>query len=99
HPLSDTAKARLSDNIKLARELGAEIVTTADEDVAEGILRIAREQNATQVLVGKTGRSLPFTRSLLDRLIEQSGQLDIYVVGGDETSASSRRRIRFPEIQ
>jgi two-component system, OmpR family, sensor histidine kinase KdpD len=99
HPLSDTAKTRLSDNIKLARELGAEIVTTADEDVAEGILRVAREQNATQVLVGKPGRSLPFTRSLLDRLIEQSGQLDIYVVGGDETAAGSRRRIRFPEIQ
>ena len=42
----------MADNIKLARDLGAEIVTTADEDVVEGILRVAREQNATQLLVG-----------------------------------------------
>ena len=82
HPLSDTAKSRLADNIKLARELGAEIVTTADEDVVEGVLRVAREQNATQLLVGKTTRRLPFAAGLLDRLIEKSGQLDIYVVGG-----------------
>jgi two-component system, OmpR family, sensor histidine kinase KdpD len=98
-PLNRTAQSRLADNIKLARDLGAEIVTTADEDIAEGILRVAREQNATQILVGKTERRLPFTASLLERLIEESGPLDVYVVGGDESSPSQRHRPRLPEIQ
>jgi two-component system, OmpR family, sensor histidine kinase KdpD len=97
-PLSAAARERLAGNIKLARDLGAEIITTADDDVAEGILRVGREQNATQVLVGKPGRRLPFGATLLDRLIEKSGPLDIYVVGGDESHPTAHRRFRFFEI-
>jgi two-component system sensor histidine kinase KdpD len=99
HPVSGSARDRLARNIKLAQELGAEIVTTADEDIVEGLLRVAREQNATQILIGKTSRRLPFSASLLDRLIERSGELDIYVVGGDESSPAIRRRLRLPDIQ
>ena len=51
--LSDEDQARLARNLALARELGAEIITTTDDDVVRGILRIAREQNATQIVVGK----------------------------------------------
>jgi two-component system, OmpR family, sensor histidine kinase KdpD len=97
--LSAAARDRLAGNIKLARELGAEIVTTADEDIVEGILRVAREQNATQILIGKTNRHLPFSPSLLDRLIERSGELDIYVVGGDKATPPNRRRLHIPDIQ
>jgi two-component system sensor histidine kinase KdpD len=97
--LSSTARERLASNIKLARELGAEIVTTADEDIVEGILRVAREQNVTQILIGKTSRRLPFSKSLLDRLIEKSGELDIYVVGGEESVPAYTRRLRLPDIQ
>ena len=99
HPLSGVAADRLAKNIKLARELGAEIVTTADEDIVEGILRVAREQKATQILIGKPSRRLPFSESLLERLIERSGELDIYVVGGDETTPTARRRLRLPDVQ
>ncbi|MCC6396803.1 MAG: DUF4118 domain-containing protein, partial [Bacteroidetes bacterium] len=81
-----------------ARELGAEIVTTADEDIVEGILRVAREQQATQILIGKTTHRLPFAAGLVDKLIERSGELDIYVVGGEDSPETSRRRYRFPEI-
>jgi two-component system sensor histidine kinase KdpD len=98
-PLSGAARDRLAGNIKLARELGAEIVTTADEDLVEGILRVAREQNATQILIGKASRHLPFAPSLLNRLIERSGELDIYVVGGEKTTPPSHRRLRLPDIQ
>jgi two-component system, OmpR family, sensor histidine kinase KdpD len=80
--LTGSARDQLAKNLALARELGAELVTTADEDLVEGILRVAREQHASQILVGKPGRGQLFRRSLLDRLIERSGELDIYVVGG-----------------
>ena len=95
--LSDSAKAQLVRNIKLARELGAEIVTTADEDVAEALVRVARQQNATQLLVGKPHNAFSFRKSLLDQVIERSGDLDVYVVGGEEKPAA-RRTLRFPMI-
>jgi two-component system, OmpR family, sensor histidine kinase KdpD len=99
HGLPASARDRLAENIKLARELGAEIVTTADESTVEGILRVAREQHATQILVGKSRRRWPFAASLLDKLIERSGELDIYVVGGEETTGRVRPQWRIPEIR
>ncbi len=98
-PLSDQARDRLAKNIKLAQELGAEIVSTADEDIAEGILRVAREQNGTQILVGKPERRFRIRAGMLDRLIARSGDLDIYVVGGDQSAPQQSRTPRLPEIQ
>jgi two-component system sensor histidine kinase KdpD len=95
--LSASAKTQLTKNIKLAQELGAEIMTTADEDIAEALVRVAREQNATQLLVGKPQRAYPVRKSLLDRVIERSGDLDVYVVGGDEESIS-RKTVHLPDI-
>jgi two-component system sensor histidine kinase KdpD len=97
-PLSPGAKAELEKNIKLARELGAELVTTSDDDVARALVRVAREQNVSQILLGKPGRALPFGRSLLDRVIAESRDLDVYVVGtADEASAPPRPW--FPDLR
>jgi two-component system sensor histidine kinase KdpD len=96
--LSEPAKARLAKNIKLARELGAEIITTADDDVAGALVRVARQQNATQVLVGKPQRMFALRKTLLDRVIEKSGDIDVYVVGGEEEHEAQRRRFFLPEI-
>lgn len=94
------SRERLAKNFKLAKELGAEIITTADEDIARALVRVAREQNATQILVGKSERPRPFGRRLLDAIIENSGGLDVYIVGEEAASEKSpRRRFRVPEIQ
>jgi two-component system sensor histidine kinase KdpD len=97
-PLPDAAKAQLAKNIKLARELGAELVTTADEDVAQALVRVARQENATQILVGKPQSRIPLKKSLLDQVIERSGQLDVYVVGGEDEAPSGSRLFHLPEI-
>ncbi len=96
-PIPETTKHQLEKNIKLARELGAEIVTTSDDDVADALVRVALRQNATQILVGKPQRLFRLRKTLLDRVIERSGNLDVYVVGGEEET-SSRSRIRMPEF-
>jgi two-component system sensor histidine kinase KdpD len=97
-PLAEKDKNQLLKNIKLARELGAEIITTADENVAEALVRVARQQNVTQVLVGKPQHSISFRKSLLEGVIRKSGDLDIYVVGGEE-QAGSGGSFRLPEAQ
>jgi two-component system, OmpR family, sensor histidine kinase KdpD len=82
--LAEADKKRLSQNMALARDLGAEIITTTDEDFVRGVLRIAREQNVTQIIVGKpAGRGLLERLrggSMLNRLIRDSGQIDIHTV-------------------
>ena len=78
-PLSEEEHGRLARHLALARELGAELITTSDDDVVRGLLRVAREQNVTQLVVGKPvgWRGLDLLRggSLLNRLIRESGQL------------------------
>ena len=85
--MSDEDQARLAKNLALARELGAEIITTTDDDVVRGILRLAREQNITQIVVGKPagGRVLEIFRggSMLNRLIRESAHIDLHVVRAD----------------
>jgi len=93
-PLSPDAQRLLDKNLALARELGAEIVLTHDDDVAAALVRIALLQNATQIVVGKPrGRSLfgsLFGGTLVDRLLQLGGAIDICVVPGEE-----RKKHRF----
>jgi two-component system, OmpR family, sensor histidine kinase KdpD len=94
--VSAAAREQLDHNLKLARELGAEIVATADQDIVAALLRVARQQNASQILIGKaSARWRFFGETILDRLIDRSGDLDVYVVGGDDEE-QGRRRITLP---
>ncbi|MGO8928829.1 MAG: ATP-binding protein [Limisphaerales bacterium] len=100
-PLNADEQARLARHLALARELGAQIVTTTDNDVARGLLRVAREQNATQLVVGKPvgWRALDLLRggSLLNRLIRGSGHIDIHAVRA-EGDAPLLRRFAAPRL-
>ncbi len=98
--LNEKEKEQLSKNIKLAGELGAEIFTTSDEDIAGALIRVAREQNVTQILVGKPERHLFSSASRhLNDLIERSHNLDIYIVGHEETDTQGKNRQGFFQIQ
>lgn len=78
--LSQEDEARLSRSLGLARRLGAEIVSVSDEHVANALLRVARERNVTQIVVGKPGQRNWFRSSLADRIISESGDIDVCVV-------------------
>ncbi len=88
HGYSADDQARLTKNLALARELGAEVIATADENLVRGVLRVARQQNVTQIVVGKPARESLwkfFRRGwFLRRLVEESGDIDIHVVRADK---------------
>jgi two-component system sensor histidine kinase KdpD len=90
-PLTDAMRARLSRTLALARELGGEVITTAGENIPAELLRVARQHNVTQIVIGKPLRSfwldLIWDRFLVSRLIRESGNIDIYVVTGQEENA------------
>jgi len=83
-PPSPEAQKRLDLNLALARELGAEVIVTHDNDVAAALVRTALQHNATQIVVGKP-RHAWWTRflpggSLVDNIIRLGGNIDVYVV-------------------
>jgi two-component system sensor histidine kinase KdpD len=97
-PLNQEEQSRLARHLSLARELGAEIINTTDSDVVRGLLRVAREQNVTQLVVGKPvgWRVLDLLRggSLLNRLIGESGHIDIHAVRAEGRAPLMRRPAR-----
>jgi two-component system, OmpR family, sensor histidine kinase KdpD len=92
-------KELLVGNLKLARELGAEIVTTSDAELSDALVRVARQENCTQILLGKPSEG-PFqqSRNLLKDLLRKSGELDVHVIGGEARSAKARRRFALLEF-
>lgn len=94
----EEARKQLAANIKLAEDLGAEIVTTSDEDLVHGLIRTAHQQNATQILIGKTARRRWFRRSMVDHIIDECGDLDVYVIGEREGVAPQPHPFTLPEF-
>ncbi len=88
HPrLPVAVRDRVQKTLRLAEELGAEIVTLPGDRIAETILEYARKQNITKLIIGKPllPRWKEFLRggSLVDYLIRHSGAIDVYVINGD----------------
>ncbi len=101
-PLSAEEQSRLARHLALARELGAQVIPTTDDDVVRGLLRIAREQNATQLVVGKPvgWRALDLLRggSLLNRLIRESGLIDVHAVRAEAEPSAPLPRTKLPPL-
>ena len=82
--LSEAEQQQLSRVLSLARSLGAEVITMTDPDLVEALLQMALQRNVTQIVIGKSTRR--FHRRLfrsdkwMERLLQQSGELDIHVV-------------------
>ncbi|HVA45109.1 MAG TPA: sensor histidine kinase KdpD [Pirellulales bacterium] len=81
------ARQRLAQNLRLAEQLGAEIVTLAGSNPADELLSYARQRNVTRIVVGKSGhpswRRL-FRGNLIDDLLRNSREIDIHVIHGVE---------------
>ena len=51
--VNEWEKTRADRSLALARELGAEVITTTDDDFVRGLLRVAGQRNVTHIVVGK----------------------------------------------
>lgn len=92
--LPEDEQARLTHTLAMARSLGAEIRSTTDEDFVSGLLRIARGQNVTQIVVGTPSSPLailsPGLRRLY-RLIREAGGIDVHVVRVADSARAPRQ--------
>jgi len=89
-------KEHLTKNINLAKQLGAEFVTTSDIDLVKGILRVAHKENITHIIVGKPRQrnllSLFVLGNFVQKLVRYSGNIDVYVLGSDQASDNEYMR-------
>jgi len=80
---SGRAKVYLTDALNLAEELGAKIMTLSGNEVAEEIIRFARENNITRIVIGKPLRPNIiefFKRSPVSRLLRAAGDFELHLI-------------------
>ena len=74
---------RLQANMRLAQQLGAEIVTTHGEDVATQIAEYVRLSDVTKIVIGRSGvqrRHFWSEPTLTERLITLAPEVDIHII-------------------
>ena len=96
--LDEDQAAMLCKNLALARELGGEVVTTQDTDIAQGIQRVAEQKNITQIIVGKSFRRKFFKRSLVERLTQITSGIDVHIIRQSVLFPLKRKKINKREL-
>jgi two-component system sensor histidine kinase KdpD len=85
--MDEQARRQLAMHMRLAEQLGAETVTLTGQEVVAEMIDYAQSRNVTKIVIGKTGQApwyRVWRRSLVDRLIARSGDIDVYVIRGVE---------------
>jgi two-component system, OmpR family, sensor histidine kinase KdpD len=102
--LSAKGRARVEAHLALAESLGAEILVLRGDDVSAQVLAAAKERGVTRLLVGKPAGPRPVWNRLrpspVDRLVRDSGGIDILVTTGEDDEGDrpeeKPRRVRAP---
>ena len=100
--LSAADRDQLAQNLRLAQQLGAEVVTLTGESAAIETVRYASKRNVTKIVVGKPTHARwkdLLGPSFLDIVVRSSGDADVYVISGDVPKlARSDTRERVPTL-
>ena len=95
HRLSNAERDRVAETLRLAEQLGGEAVTIPGHNMAEDLIRYAQSRNVTEVIIGKSRRSRwseIWRGSVVHDLIRKSGDIDVYVISGEDEPAHQARR-------
>ena len=93
--LDAEARQRLDDAMRLATSLGAETQTLSGNDLPAELLRFAKFENATQIVIGRSRGSFLselLRRSLPHELVRRTQDIAIHVVTRETQAAPARRR-------
>lgn len=90
--LRSADRERLMQTMRLAESLGASTTTLSGDNAARALITFARSRDVGRIVVGKTAR--PRWREMLfgsfiTNLIAESGDIDIYVVRGDDAGTAN----------
>src|SRR5918996_101549 len=95
--LPPEAKDSVVQTMRLAEQLGAQTITLSGERMSDAILAYAHDRNVSKIVVGKPTRTRlqrVLLGSIVDTLVQGSGDIDVYVISGgreDLPSPAARR--------
>lgn len=96
---SDPRHNQVVQNLRLAEQLGAEVVTLTGRSIPDEILTLARAKNVSAIVMGKPVRPKLLDTLLgspVDELIRKSGEIDVQVIRGDEGGGARPQALRQP---
>lgn len=89
-PCGEVEKDALAKNLRLAEELGAEIIGLTGNNMVEEILELARKRNVSQIIIGKPEHTRFWDivhGSIVDKVIRHSQGMSIHVIPGSQQEA------------
>ncbi|HEY7599771.1 MAG TPA: DUF4118 domain-containing protein, partial [Candidatus Limnocylindrales bacterium] len=97
--LGEAARDRISEALRLAERLGADAITIPGHRVADDLLAYARENNATQIVIGQSLRSRWFELlhgSVVREILRNAGGISVHVIAGEQDRAGRTRTSALP---
>ncbi len=98
--MPDPSRLRIQQNMQLAKNLGAKVEIITAESVADSVIEFAHQNNITKIIAGKPLRPRWFELlrgSVVDQIIRNSGQIDVYVVSEGMEKPQKVIRGFFPD--
>lgn len=95
--LPERVRKAMENNIGLAKQFGASVVTLYGEEVAARIALYAKNNGISKIVIGRTVRPKGFgglgrrRKNLIDRLLALVPNMDIYVIPDVRAKAQKRR--------
>ncbi|HTM76888.1 MAG TPA: sensor histidine kinase KdpD, partial [Devosia sp.] len=98
-PPSSAVAERLDATLRLAERLGAETRRVTADDFVDSILRLARRENITQIVVGQPVGRHWFRRSLPDAILRRANEIGVHVIPGNNApvARAPRAKLSLPE--
>lgn len=102
YELDEKEQTRLTKNLAFARELGAEVITTTDVDVVNAIHKISKQNNVTQIVMGRSPKLkllAYFTGgTVLERLASEASDIDLHVVRQIPSNVEEKRANSYDPV-
>jgi two-component system sensor histidine kinase KdpD len=95
--LPQEARDGVIQTLRLAESLGAQTITLSGPTMSEALLAYAHERNVSKLVVGKPSRGRwqrAVFGSIVDALVQGSGDIDIYVISGDREDDTPMPAVR-----
>ncbi len=91
--LTGAQREHIVQTLRLAEDLGAETAILSGADIVAELVNYARRRNISKIVIGKPAK--PRWREMLsgstvNRLIRESGVIDIYVIHGEHNNTEPR---------
>ncbi|MBX3056729.1 MAG: sensor histidine kinase KdpD [Anaerolineae bacterium] len=93
--MPEADRDRVARTLRLAEELGAQTVRINGREIAETLVTYAQQHNVTKIVAGKPLRSRWSEwrgGSLIDQILRQSQEIDVYVISGTAGPATAVSR-------